>query len=50
MSNKVHLGHTARKRFGQNFLTDTNVINRIVGAIAPDNDHVMVEIGLVLLR
>jgi len=45
MSNKVHLGHTARKRFGQNFLTDGNVINRIVGAIAPDNDHIMVEIG-----
>lgn len=45
MSNKVHLGHTARKRFGQNFLTDDNIINRIVGAIAPDNDHVMVEIG-----
>ncbi|QDF66181.1 16S rRNA (adenine(1518)-N(6)/adenine(1519)-N(6))-dimethyltransferase RsmA [Shewanella sp. SNU WT4] len=45
MSNRVHLGHTARKRFGQNFLTDYNIINRIVGAIAPDNDHVMVEIG-----
>ena len=45
MSNKVHLGHTARKRFGQNFLTDTNIISRIVGAISPDNEHVMVEIG-----
>ncbi|ABM01022.1 16S rRNA (adenine(1518)-N(6)/adenine(1519)-N(6))-dimethyltransferase RsmA [Shewanella amazonensis] len=45
MSNKVHLGHTARKRFGQNFLTDGNIINRIVGAISPDDDHVMVEIG-----
>ncbi|WP_153913563.1 16S rRNA (adenine(1518)-N(6)/adenine(1519)-N(6))-dimethyltransferase RsmA [Shewanella sp. TC10] len=45
MSNKVHLGHTARKRFGQNFLTDESVISRIVGAISPDNDHVMVEIG-----
>ncbi|GGI70005.1 16S rRNA (adenine(1518)-N(6)/adenine(1519)-N(6))-dimethyltransferase RsmA [Shewanella gelidii] len=45
MSNKVHLGHTARKRFGQNFLTDDNVINSIVGAISPDNEHVMVEIG-----
>jgi 16S rRNA (adenine1518-N6/adenine1519-N6)-dimethyltransferase len=45
MSNKVHLGHMARKRFGQNFLTDQSVISRIVGAIAPDNDHVMVEIG-----
>ncbi|MBR9726408.1 16S rRNA (adenine(1518)-N(6)/adenine(1519)-N(6))-dimethyltransferase RsmA [Shewanella intestini] len=45
MSNKVHLGHTARKRFGQNFLTNDTIISRIVGAIAPDNDHVMVEIG-----
>ncbi|WP_418357402.1 MULTISPECIES: 16S rRNA (adenine(1518)-N(6)/adenine(1519)-N(6))-dimethyltransferase RsmA [Shewanella] len=45
MSNKVHLGHTARKRFGQNFLTDEGVISSIVGAIAPDNDHVMIEIG-----
>lgn len=45
MSNKVHLGHTARKRFGQNFLTDDSIISRIVGAISPDNDHVMVEIG-----
>ncbi|QYJ74588.1 16S rRNA (adenine(1518)-N(6)/adenine(1519)-N(6))-dimethyltransferase RsmA [Shewanella sp. FJAT-52076] len=45
MSNKVHLGHTARKRFGQNFLTDGNIINRIVGAISPDDEHVMVEIG-----
>ena len=45
MSNKVHLGHMARKRFGQNFLTDGNVIDRIVGAISPDNNHVMVEIG-----
>ncbi|RLV58434.1 16S rRNA (adenine(1518)-N(6)/adenine(1519)-N(6))-dimethyltransferase RsmA [Parashewanella curva] len=45
MSSKVHLGHTARKRFGQNFLTDTNIIDRIVSAISPDNEHVMVEIG-----
>ncbi|QDE30239.1 16S rRNA (adenine(1518)-N(6)/adenine(1519)-N(6))-dimethyltransferase RsmA [Shewanella polaris] len=45
MSNKVHLGHTARKRFGQNFLTDQGVISSIVGAIAPDNDHIIVEIG-----
>lgn len=45
MSNKVHLGHTARKRFGQNFLTDGNIISRIVGAISPDNNHTMVEIG-----
>ena len=35
MNDKVHLGHTARKRFGQNFLHDPVVIERIVKAIAP---------------
>ncbi|MBW3141077.1 16S rRNA (adenine(1518)-N(6)/adenine(1519)-N(6))-dimethyltransferase RsmA [Ferrimonas balearica] len=45
MSNNVHLGHRARKRFGQNFLHDMSVIDRIVAAIRPDNDHIMVEIG-----
>lgn len=45
MSNKVHMGHTARKRFGQNFLNDQNVIDNIVAAIDPrDSDH-LVEIG-----
>jgi hypothetical protein len=34
MSNK-HLGHTARKRFGQNFLFDDYVIDKIVSAINP---------------
>lgn len=37
--------HQARKRFGQNFLHDQNIIQRIVRAINPTaNDH-MVEIG-----
>ncbi|MGL4751882.1 MAG: 16S rRNA (adenine(1518)-N(6)/adenine(1519)-N(6))-dimethyltransferase RsmA [Aeromonadaceae bacterium] len=46
MSNdKVHLGHTARKRFGQNFLHDHYVIDSIVAAIAPSDDAIMVEIG-----
>ncbi len=45
MTDKVHLGHRARKRFGQNFLTDDYIIGEIVNAIAPDDDHVMVEIG-----
>lgn len=37
--------HQARKRFGQNFLVDQNIIQRIVRAIAPRaNDH-LVEIG-----
>ena len=44
MSN-THLGHKARKRFGQNFLNDDYVIDQIVSAIAPNNDDVMVEIG-----
>ena len=29
MSSKVHMGHTARKRFGQNFLHDRYVIDQI---------------------
>ncbi|SES91068.1 16S rRNA (adenine(1518)-N(6)/adenine(1519)-N(6))-dimethyltransferase RsmA [Thorsellia anophelis] len=43
--NKTHLGHTARKRFGQNFLVDNNVIQNIVAAIHPQNGQVLVEIG-----
>ncbi len=46
MSNsKVHLGHKARKRFGQNFLNDDYVIADIVSAIAPSDDFELVEIG-----
>lgn len=37
--------HQARKRFGQNFLIDDNVIERIVQAIAPGSTDNMVEIG-----
>ncbi|GBL06110.1 16S rRNA (adenine(1518)-N(6)/adenine(1519)-N(6))-dimethyltransferase RsmA [Glaciecola sp. KUL10] len=44
MSQK-HLGHTARKRFGQNFLHDQYVINQIVNAIHPLNGENLVEIG-----
>ncbi|WP_100643870.1 16S rRNA (adenine(1518)-N(6)/adenine(1519)-N(6))-dimethyltransferase RsmA [Alteromonas facilis] len=45
MSSKKHLGHTARKRFGQNFLHDEYIIDKIVSAIAPQNNQIMVEIG-----
>ncbi|WP_017444260.1 16S rRNA (adenine(1518)-N(6)/adenine(1519)-N(6))-dimethyltransferase RsmA [Gayadomonas joobiniege] len=45
MTDGIHLGHKARKRFGQNFLTDDNVIDNIVHAIDPDDKHIMVEIG-----
>ncbi|TCP16843.1 dimethyladenosine transferase [Nicoletella semolina] len=44
-NSKTHLGHTARKRFGQNFLHDQNVIHNIVAAIAPQKDQLLIEIG-----
>ena len=37
--------HRARKRFGQNFLVDQSIINRIVGAIDPQPGQHIVEIG-----
>ncbi|MDP3519645.1 MAG: 16S rRNA (adenine(1518)-N(6)/adenine(1519)-N(6))-dimethyltransferase RsmA [Hydrogenophaga sp.] len=37
--------HQARKRFGQNFLHDQNIIQRIVRAINPTSADHMVEIG-----
>jgi 16S rRNA (adenine1518-N6/adenine1519-N6)-dimethyltransferase len=37
--------HRARKRFGQNFLSDPNIIRKIVDAIRPQTDDRMVEIG-----
>ena len=39
------MAHRARKRFGQNFLTDPAVIGRIVDAIDPQPDDLVVEIG-----
>jgi 16S rRNA (adenine1518-N6/adenine1519-N6)-dimethyltransferase len=37
--------HKARKRFGQNFLTDNRVIERIVAVIAPKFNDNLLEIG-----
>jgi len=37
--------HVAKKRFGQNFLTDQGVIDSLVDAISPKADDLMVEIG-----
>ena len=37
--------HIARKRFGQNFLVDQQVIADIVNAVAPKRDDRVVEIG-----
>ena len=42
---KQAIPHKARKRFGQNFLHDPGVINRIIRSIGPrESDHI-VEIG-----
>jgi len=40
-----HREHRARKRFGQNFLHDQNVIHRIVRSIRPKADETLLEIG-----
>jgi 16S rRNA (adenine1518-N6/adenine1519-N6)-dimethyltransferase len=37
--------HIAKKRFGQNFLTDQSVIASLIDAISPQADDLMVEIG-----
>jgi 16S rRNA (adenine1518-N6/adenine1519-N6)-dimethyltransferase len=37
--------HIAKKRFGQNFLTDQSIIGSLVDAISPKVDDLMVEIG-----
>jgi 16S rRNA (adenine1518-N6/adenine1519-N6)-dimethyltransferase len=39
------MSHRARKRFGQNFLHDTQIIDQIVQAIHPKPDEHLVEIG-----
>ncbi len=37
--------HRARKRFGQHFLHDQNIIQRIITAINPQRDQTIIEIG-----
>ena len=39
------MSHRPRKRFGQNFLHDPNIIRRIVGSIVPQPGENIVEIG-----
>lgn len=38
-------GHTARKRFGQNFLADPHYVARIVDAVNPQRGENIVEVG-----
>ena len=45
MSKNSHLGHQARKRFGQNFLNNDAVISSIVDAINPEPGENLIEIG-----
>lgn len=45
MGSREHMGHQARKRFGQNFLHDHGVIRNIVKSIRPRPGQNMVEIG-----
>jgi len=35
----------AKRRFGQNFLTDRNVVDRIIAAVLPRSDETIIEIG-----
>lgn len=45
MNSKTHLGHQAKKRFGQNFLHNDAVISDIVDVINPEPGENLVEIG-----
>lgn len=45
MKHKKSAGHQARKRFGQNFLHDKQIIQRIIQAINAHSDDNLVEIG-----
>ena len=35
----------AKRRFGQNFLVDTNVVHRIINEVQPKADETIIEIG-----
>ena len=39
------MAHKPRKRFGQNFLVDHQVVNQIISTIAPKRDENIIEIG-----
>jgi len=39
------MSHNPRKRFGQNFLVDNQIINKIISTISPKNNEIIVEIG-----
>jgi 16S rRNA (adenine1518-N6/adenine1519-N6)-dimethyltransferase len=45
MNDKKHLGHQAKKRFGQNFLHNDAVISDIIDSINPEPGENLIEIG-----
>jgi len=45
MNRKLYQGHFAKKRFGQNFLTDEFVIDQIISSIHPSPEQKLIEIG-----
>ncbi|CUR53705.1 Ribosomal RNA small subunit methyltransferase A [Serratia symbiotica] len=45
MNKKIYQGHYVRKRFGQNFLTDSLIINKIISIISPKLNEEIIEIG-----
>lgn len=42
---KTNKKYFAKKSFGQNFLTDKNYISKIIGALNPQKDETIIEIG-----
>jgi len=45
MSVSAHTSYRPRKRFGQHFLRDQNIIRRIVDSVSIEADQILVEIG-----
>ncbi|MGP1939308.1 MAG: 16S rRNA (adenine(1518)-N(6)/adenine(1519)-N(6))-dimethyltransferase RsmA [Arsenophonus sp. ET-DL9-MAG3] len=45
MNKKIYQGHFARKRFGQNFLIDKFIIDKIIANFNPRSDQTIIEIG-----
>ncbi len=42
---RQHVNHRARKRFGQNFLQDMGIIERMLAAMRPEANDAVVEVG-----
>ncbi|WP_041070074.1 16S rRNA (adenine(1518)-N(6)/adenine(1519)-N(6))-dimethyltransferase RsmA [Candidatus Ishikawella capsulata] len=45
MHKQFYKNHHIRKRFGQHFLINVNIINRIISAINPQSNDYIIEIG-----